>query len=643
MGPIELELNSQYNAIIGGRGTGKSTILEYLRWGLCDQQQDIDMLDEISSRAARQQRLIDQTLKPFGSQVDVHLLVNGVSHVVRRNAGTGDVQLRISTGEFERISEADVRALVPIHAYSQKQLSSIAVKLEELTRFVTAPIQDALREIDAQIEALAGKIRQNHVSLRRHRLLASNIARDELTLASLSSQTTSLRASLEDVSDEDREILSQRPAYDAANDLMASWQRRLEEVAEVSGRFSGELDDLVLNLPGVLDDLPYSGGLRATATEVGVLIDAMRKSTSDAIIAFQSGRVPGSPFQVLVDAWDAEQQAYEARYAAVQAASSAHKTKIAQLRDLERRHAEVRGMITEQREELARLGDPLARHRQLREDWLALLRRRSEHLEARCHEITELSDGVIRAGVKQADGLSALRPRIRAAVAGSNLRTGKIDGLIETIGKTGNPLLVWETILGELESSMRLTPESDVTPTPGAIALLSAYGLTTADISKVLDRLTPDSWLDLALTPITDQAYFEFMAKKGEYIDFSAASPGQQATALLRILLNQEGQPLIIDQPEDDLDSPIIQEIVSKIWAAKGKRQLIFASHNANLVVNGDAELVICCDHRAMGDYSGGRVKLEGAIDMPPVRTEITQIMEGGERAFKLRKDKYGF
>jgi len=133
------------------------------------------------------------------------------------------------------------------------------------------------------------------------------------------------------------------------------------------------------------------------------------------------------------------------------------------------------------------------------------------------------------------------------------------------------------------------------------------------------------------------------MARQGEYIDFSAASPGQHATALRRTLLNQEGPPLIIDQPEDYLDTPVIQEIVSKIWTAKGRQQLIFASHNANLVVNGDAELVICCDYRAMGDHSGGRVKPEGAIDIPSVRSEITQIMEGGERAFRLRKEKYGF
>src|SRR5262249_40629851 len=107
--------------------------------------------------------------------------------------------------------------------------------------------------------------------------------------------------------------------------------------------------------------------------------------------------------------------------------------------------------------------------------------------------------------------------------------------------------------------------------------------------------------------------------------------------------LNQSGPPLIIDQPEDDLDSQVILDVVERIWKAKERRQLIFSSHNANLVVNGDAELVVGCDYRAAGDQSGGRVKVQGAIDQAEVRQEITTVMEGGEKAFRLRKEKYGF
>jgi ABC-type cobalamin/Fe3+-siderophores transport system ATPase subunit len=156
-------------------------------------------------------------------------------------------------------------------------------------------------------------------------------------------------------------------------------------------------------------------------------------------------------------------------------------------------------------------------------------------------------------------------------------------------------------------------------------------------------KLTPDAWLDLSLAPLIDQPSFEYQSKAGTYIAFSSASAGQQATALLTTLLSQDGMPLLIDQPEEDLDSETVQQIVTKIWEAKGRRQLILASHNANLVVNGDADLVLVCGYTTAGDQSAGTIRLSGAIDQPAIRDAITKVMEGGEPAFKLRKEKYGF
>jgi chromosome segregation protein len=153
----------------------------------------------------------------------------------------------------------------------------------------------------------------------------------------------------------------------------------------------------------------------------------------------------------------------------------------------------------------------------------------------------------------------------------------------------------------------------------------------------------PDTWLDLSLTRLEDEPVFEYRVREGDYIPFANASAGQQATALLKALLNQSGPPLIIDQPEEDLDNPVILEVVQQIWNAKKERQIIIASHNANLVVNGDAELVAWCDYRVVGEQSGGQISSTGAIDIPEICEAIKQVMEGGESAFKLRKDKYGF
>ena len=91
LGPLDLKFNPQYSALIGGRGTGKSTILEYLRWALCDQPPPSMEENDIPNYIARRKRLIDQTLKPVNATVEVRFKVNNVPHSVRRDSKNGDL------------------------------------------------------------------------------------------------------------------------------------------------------------------------------------------------------------------------------------------------------------------------------------------------------------------------------------------------------------------------------------------------------------------------------------------------------------------------------------------------------------------------------------------------------------------------
>ena len=89
-----------------------------------------------------------------------------------------------------------------------------------------------------------------------------------------------------------------------------------------------------------------------------------------------------------------------------------------------------------------------------------------------------------------------------------------------------------------------------------------------------------------------------------------------------------------------ELDNRIIAEITDKLHDSKQNQQLIFASHNANIVVNGSAELV---GHLDLKDNGDREFACTGAIDRPEVSNVITSTMEGGEKAFKDRQDKYGY
>jgi len=121
LGRVELELNQQYSAFIGGRGTGKSTLLEYLRWGLCDQIIGVGKYDSESEILKRRQTLIEKTLVPYLGEVRISASINGIEHIVKRNSATKESQLKIGKGEFERASEDEIRRHIPIQAYSQKQ------------------------------------------------------------------------------------------------------------------------------------------------------------------------------------------------------------------------------------------------------------------------------------------------------------------------------------------------------------------------------------------------------------------------------------------------------------------------------------------------------------------------------------------
>lgn len=116
--------------------------------------------------------------------------------------------------------------------------------------------------------------------------------------------------------------------------------------------------------------------------------------------------------------------------------------------------------------------------------------------------------------------------------------------------------------------------------------------------------------------------------------DLSQGSAGQKAATVLAFLLSYGDDPIILDQPEDDLDNQLVYElIVKKIKESKNKRQILIITHNPNIVVNGDSELVI-----SLSQQSGTTDFLSlGGLQEREVRKTICDIMEGGKDAFSQR------
>ncbi|PJB96811.1 MAG: ABC transporter, partial [Nitrospirae bacterium CG_4_9_14_0_8_um_filter_70_14] len=145
---------------------------------------------------------------------------------------------------------------------------------------------------------------------------------------------------------------------------------------------------------------------------------------------------------------------------------------------------------------------------------------------------------------------------------------------------------------------------------------------------EALDRLDlwfPEDSLDVQYSTSSDGRSFRSIQE---------GSPGQKTAALLAFLLSYGEEPLILDQPEDDLDNHLIYNlIVTQIRDVKQRRQLLVVTHNANIVVNGDAELVVALVAR------NGETQQEcaGSLQERKVRETICTVMEGGREAFDQR------
>jgi|YNPMSStandDraft_1061717.scaffolds.fasta_scaffold10419_2 hypothetical protein len=124
-----------------------------------------------------------------------------------------------------------------------------------------------------------------------------------------------------------------------------------------------------------------------------------------------------------------------------------------------------------------------------------------------------------------------------------------------------------------------------------------------------------------------------------DWAAITQGSQGQRSAALLAFLLAFGEEPLVLDQPEDDLDNHLIYDlIVRQIRQNKLRRQLIVVTHNPNVVVNGDAELV-----HGM-EFGDGQcfVRQSGALQEKDVREEVCRVMEGGREAFERRWKRLG-
>ena len=174
-------------------------------------------------------------------------------------------------------------------------------------------------------------------------------------------------------------------------------------------------------------------------------------------------------------------------------------------------------------------------------------------------------------------------------------------------------------------------------------AVRSGMGVAFDDIISLFTGAARKSWESARTTRISDKVDMVLYRPDGTAagrISEGSLSDGQRNTAALAMILAQGDFPLLLDQPEDELDSSFIyRELVPMLRRLKNQRQIILVTHNANIPVNGDAELVYALETRE----GRGKKLAEGALDQESVANAVLEIMEGSDEAFKRRREKYHF
>lgn len=641
-GPFSEEFNAQLNTIIGGRGSGKSTILEYIRWALCDQAyvHQEDEGTELPDYERRRASLVGSTLRSSHGNVTINYIRHGVSHLIRREAETGKVYLRVADQPDQETKEEIVQSLAQIQGYSQKQLSHVSVRSSELVRLLTLPIAQELSTLDTQVHSEASSLKQAFERVESHRLLQAQLQSIDLDLASKGEQLKALSEQVRDLPAEQQKEIAAHPSFVEGERLLSAFTSSI-------GSVSDTLSSSITSVEKELSELPATGKAQprdqlfairnAVAARFKEVIDQLRPLAAsveslrgDIKETVESVTLEMAEHRKKYDAAASENHVIQESLTSLRTVSDlvaeTEKTKDSLVRGIEA----VSGAQTQLAESRAR--------------WLDAIRKRTDLLDQQAGALTRDSTGELRASIQRGKNVEGIKTALQDAIKGAGITTPeKFDKLLGEVASSPNPLAAWLEVGEELIALARVGPLLPIGANLPATPRMTAAGLISSEIKRIASKLKPSSAFDLTLNYPESVPTFEYRTNDGTYVPFQEASPGQQATALIGLLMSQSAGPLVVDQPEDDLDNSTILKIAERLWNAKEKRQIIFSTHNPNLAVIGDAELVLHCAYRQPVQGAKIEVANRGAIDNRTVCEILASVMEGGEEAFILRKEKYGF
>jgi energy-coupling factor transporter ATP-binding protein EcfA2 len=621
--PTSVCFNPWLNAIIGGRGTGKSTLVDFCRIVL---RRDRELDGAASSRDESLREVFDRRMRVATSRTDDGLLrENSRMEVVYRKDGErfllswsqdGAAQSIVRLRDNEHIPEdGNITERFPVRIYSQKQLFALA---QDPNALLTV-IDDVQAVQAAGSERRMNQLENEYLSLR---IEARAAAAQASELPNIQASLNDVRRKLEVIQQGGHaQILS---AYRTRRQTNDTWNAILEATGRGLDLVSSAVDELsVAELDiGVEseDDAPRAA-MRRAHQSLNRLIAEFRQSVVESIAQVQR-QLPDVRAGADSNVWSAAVQESEAELdntvARLAEEGISDPTEYGALVDQATRLEVEIGRLSGERQRVvtleAQAEEVLAGYRGER---IQLNARRREFAKSASGDALRVEVNAYAAHSSLADDLEGILgiqrfQEDRGAIAGriwpqdnGQWDWNRLDVLVAEMRRFHSGMIdLWDTHDARFKAALRGIPPERI------------------------DRLA------LYLPEDTVSVRFRDAGSSNDWRSLSQGSPGQQTAALLAFVLGFGNEPIILDQPEDDLDSTLIYELlVNRFRELKATRQMIVVTHNPNIVVHGDAEYVVSLDV-PNGETT---VRCSGGLQEISVRDEICRVMEGGREAFQSR------
>jgi len=604
LGGQRFEFHEGLNSIIGGKGVGKSLLVEFVRFAL-NQSSNVQAINDDMVGKLRDQ---------LGEGATITIVIQqatGQRIVIERTFDAAKNPIRAWDDETAETVKGKIEQLFPLLVYSQTE--AIEIAKNEMAQLLL---------IDSFIDhsAITREIDSIHTQLAR---LDKRMAESMDAVAELDGKKRDRDTLDEKIKQLDKTLKSPRfeelKKLEPKSNHFRHLQDLVGETQEHLESFADAIEDL--QAPALPKELAKDAMLRKPRREVEKIIAEARRLTKALETKIKSA---GGVVDVASDKWSKVVDKKTAEYEKWLKEAGGNKQQLVTRRQKLQGESDQLGKEVTQLQKKATVVDEISKQRITLLDSLGELADELYRLrESKYSEISAQSGGRINLELRRGGNRQKFLSGLMELKRGSKLRDRDIQELVHKI---------------EPREFVDLILARDAKP----LASKCAIDLDAA--KRLIETLNSveDFGQVLALQHIAfpeDAPRIQFQKDDGNYYDLINLSIGQKCTALLIIALSQGNMPVIIDQPEDALDIPsIYQDIALQLRSRKDCRQFILTTHNPTVAVAGDSDKF----HVLKGTATSGQVAVQGAIDRIEVKGQVIQHLEGGTEPFKLKTHKYG-